>query len=290
MKSYINVLADYREAPFEKEVEIECSKDYVQSQLKLLSKAKRKNEAVSVVEKGDVVVLALESELAKFNRPNVFITVGSNLFDAEFEEMLIGKKSGETFELTVQEKPVKVTIKSATRSVYPEPTDEMVVEYAKTHDDYAELKTVEEYRNFVIDKYIADEKQSAFYDTVRDVVLYVLNDSDWAFDDSEIDELLKEEMVYLDEDLKQEGIDKTADELTDEDCKKLFHDMGVETRADFEDMMRQSCEEQIAMALFYASLSGIDAKSAAYEEIAQQIDWPIIEDYVRENLTITEVR
>lgn len=89
MKSKINELADYREAPFQKEVTITCPDEHINVQMKHLTRKFKKTEAISEVAKGDVVVLSLVSELTKFNRPMVPITVGSHLFDEELEAQLI---------------------------------------------------------------------------------------------------------------------------------------------------------------------------------------------------------
>lgn len=46
---------------------------------------------------GDVVCCSLASGLPKFQRDELNLTVGSNLFDMEFEAALLGKKEGDSF-------------------------------------------------------------------------------------------------------------------------------------------------------------------------------------------------
>ncbi|MDE6111477.1 MAG: hypothetical protein K2F65_06120, partial [Eubacterium sp.] len=185
MKSYINMLADYREAPFEKNVTISCPEEYIASQLKHLTRNYKKTEAVDVVENGDVVILALKSGLEKFNRPMLPLTVGKNLFDEEFEAQLVGHTAGKEFTVKVQENDIAVIIKQASRTVFPQPTDEMALEYAKEHEEFADIKTVEDYCNCIVDKYIDDEKMNAIYGAMNNTIEYVLTHSDFEFDDEE---------------------------------------------------------------------------------------------------------
>ena len=170
MKSAINVLADYHDAPFERNVTVACPEEYIQTQMKHLTRSFKKTGSVEKIEKGDVVVLALQSELAKFNRPMVPLTVGGRLFDAELEEQLVGRCVGETFTAMVQDKAVTVTVKQASRTIFPEPTDEMAAAYAETHEGFEGVCTVNDYRNHVTEKYIEQEKQSIFYQTMDEVL------------------------------------------------------------------------------------------------------------------------
>ena len=185
MKSYINTLADYHDAPFERNIKISCPEEYVESQLKHLTRNYKRTEAVDIVESGDVAVLALKSEMEKYNRPMLPLTVGKNLFDEELESALIGHSVGEEFIVKVQNKDVSVTIKQASRIVFPEPTDEMALKYAKEHEEFSDVKTVEDYRKQIVEKYIDEEKQQAVYGAMDEVLNYVLTHSDWEFDDSE---------------------------------------------------------------------------------------------------------
>ncbi|MDE6752390.1 MAG: hypothetical protein K2J59_06460 [Eubacterium sp.] len=286
MKSYINSLADYRETPFEKEVRIECSEEYIQNQIKHITRSGKKTESVSVLEKGDVAVLSLESELDKFNKPAVFVTIGGGLFDKEFEEMLVGHKTGEAFDLTVQEKIVKVSVKQATRTVFPEPTDEMAEAYGKEHDEFEGIKTVEDYRNRVIDQYIEDKKRDTVYGAMSDIVDYVLTHSDWEFDDEEIEEIVAEERVYIEEELKQEN-NKTIKDLTEEELQNYF---GIASLDEFDKFLQSGAEQRIASVLWIANVLEADAKEASLNELEDNLDWDFLEKYVRETVKITEVR
>lgn len=283
MKSYINTLADYREAPLEREVVISCPQKHIDAQMKHLTRAYKKTQSVETVENGDVTVLSLESEIEKFNKPTVFVTVGGGLFNVEFEAQLVGHSSGETFDVTVDGKAVKVTVKQASRTVFPEATDEMVAKYAAEHDDFAEISTVEEYRARIVKDYIEEKRQSCYYNAMDDVMNYVLTHSDWEFDDEEIEASVNEEKTFIDSQLKDEGENKTYAELSEEDISRLF---GAPSREELEEMLRSGAEQRIAVTLWIGAINGIDTKNANADEI--EGDWSFLENFVKENITITE--
>lgn len=283
MKSYINTLADYREAPFEKEMVISCPQKHVEAQMKHLTRAYKKTQSVQTVESGDVTVLSLESEIEKFNKPTVFVTVGGGLFNAEFEEKIIGHSVGETFETSVDGKAVKVTVKQASRTVFPEPTDEMAAKYAAEHEDYSGITTVAEYRRKIVKEYIEEQRQSCYYKAMDDVLNYVLTNSDWEFDEEEIETSVSEEKTFIDQQLKEEGVGKTYAELSDEEISRTF---GAPSREELEKMLRDGAEQRIAMSLWLGTINGIDTKNASVDEIDG--DWGFLENFVKENITITE--
>ncbi len=278
MKSYINVLADYREAPFERNVTVSCPEEYVKSQLKHLTRNSKKTEKVDTVENGDVVMLSLESELDKFNRPMIPLTVGGNLFDAEFEGQLAGHRVGETFTVSVQEKTVTVTVKQASRTVFPEPTDEMAAEYAKTHEDFKDVKTVEEYRSRVIEKYLEEQKKQAFYDALDAVLDYVLTHSDWEFDESELNERKENTMQEIKEQLKEEN--KALETLTEEE---LNFDFGISSLDEFDEMLTRSMEQSIAQELWLMAENKVESLDDFEGD-----PFEFLQTYVENNLNITE--
>lgn len=279
MKSYINVLADYREAPFERNITVSCPEEYVESQLKHLTRNSKKTEKVDTVENGDVAILSLESELDKFNRPMIPLTVGANLFDAEFEGQLAGHRVGETFTVSVQEKAVTVTVKQASRTVFPEATDEMAAEYAKTHEDFKDVKTVEEYRSRVIEKYLEEQKQQALYNAMDEVLDYVLTHSDWEFDDSEISEQKETAMKEIKEQIKEE-YNKDLENLTEEE---LNFDFGISSLDEFDEMLTRSMEQSIAQELWLTAENKVESL-----DDFEGNPFEFLQTYVENNLNITE--
>ncbi len=279
MKSKINELADYREAPFQKEVTIACPAEHINVQMKHLTRKFKKTESVSEVAKGDVVVLSLVSELTKFNRPMVPITVGSRLFDEELEAQLIHHSCGESFTVTVQNQPVNVTIKQASRTLFPQPTDEMAAVYATEHEEFAGITTVAQYRQKVIEDYCQKEKQSILYQTMDDIMEYVLTHSDWDFDEDELAERVKAVKMEINTELKEEK-GQTLEDLSTEDLKILF---GVESFDEMDTMLRIEMERVIASDLWLLEIH----QKQSIEEIENN-GWAFLEEYVKANLQIRE--
>jgi FKBP-type peptidyl-prolyl cis-trans isomerase (trigger factor) len=276
MKSKINTLADYRQAPFERRITLHCPEEHMQTQLRHLTRAYKKSEPVTQVESGDVVVLAVESALPKFNRPMVPVTVGGNLYDAELEEQLVGHQVGETFQAQTQGEPVTVTIRQASRTVFPEPTDEMAAAYAADHEGFTDIKTVAEYRRKVTKEYQESQRKQAVFGAMNEIHAYVLMHSDWDFDEEEVEELAESGWKDFRESLAEEG--RTVETLTTE---QLIVEFGVNSIQELNDLFRDGAEQQIATELWLTAVNG-----SPEEEMENP--WAFLEDYVRENLTIEE--
>jgi FKBP-type peptidyl-prolyl cis-trans isomerase (trigger factor) len=276
MKSKINTLADYRQAPFERQVVLHCPEEYVQTQLRHLTRAYKKTEPVTRVENGDVVVLAVESALPKFNRPMVPVTVGGKLYDEELEEQLPGHSVGETFQAQVQGELVTVTIRQASRTVFPEPTDEMAAAYAARHEGFAEIKTVAEYRRKVTEEYLEKERQSALFGAMDQVCDYVLTSSDWEFDQEEVDSVAETSWGEFLQSLEEDG--KKLEDISSEQLQAEF---GVSSIAELKELFQGGAEQQIATELWLAAVNGCPA-----EELENP--FAFLEEYVRENLTMEE--
>lgn len=278
MKSKLNTLADYRQAPLDKEVTVRCPEEHIQGQLRHLTRGFKKTEAVQTLEKGDVAVLALESELERFNKPGVFVTVGGGLFHKGFEERLLGHQVGETFETEVDGKNVKVTVKQASRTVFPEPTDEMAAAYAAEHEEFKDAVTVEAYRARVIEQKLQEEKQDAFFGMMDAVLQYVLTHSDFDFDEDEVSEAAAQSREEINRQLGEEG--KSIETLTPEQRKGYF---GVETVEEIEKVLRQQAEWSIAQELWLMSIHGVDDP-----EKIEGYPFKFMDDFVRETVTFKE--
>lgn len=278
MRSYINTLVDYREAPFEKNVTLRCPEEHIQSQIRHLTRSYKKTENVQKIETGDVVLLSLESEMPKFNRPMVPVTVGGNLFDAEFEKQLAGHTVGETFTVTVQDKPVTVTVKQASRTVFPEATDEMAAAYAAEHEEFSNAVTVEKYRSCVIEKYIAEQKQQILFSAMDAVSEYVLTNSDFNFSEDEISERMDKAKKEICQSLKDDG--KDLELLTAEELDMYF---GISSLTEFEKALKTNIEWSIASDLWLLAIHQKDSVDQIGDD-----PWAFLQEYVEENLNITE--
>ena len=138
------------------------------------------------VENGDIVNIDYSSDFENGSDKGYDLEIGSNTFigangDCKgFEEQIIGRKIGETFDIKVQfpadyqaaelqnaVKTFSIKINSISKKVVPELTDEWVVANSK------DSKTVEEYRKEVR-KALEKDKDSTLKSTLRSEILAAL--------------------------------------------------------------------------------------------------------------------
>lgn len=284
MKSYINSLADFKAFVFDREVTISCPEEYIEKQLKRVTRANKLIENVPVLDKGDVAVIGLESVLERYDRPQLTLAVGSGLFDRELESQLIGKAVGETFTLTVKDTPVKVTVISGKRTVFPAPTDAAVKAYAATTEDLDGIETVAQLCAHVKQQYLEEKKQEVIFGTVNEIQNYVLTHSDWEFDPDELRELYSSMLEDM-EQMAKESYNKSFAEMTDEE---IAFETELPTREALLDELNIQCERTIAALLFAIESHGMDAGKVDIEQ-AYGLDGDFLQDYVEQSITFTEV-
>lgn len=160
MRSYIEKLADLSSAAMEP-MEVELSKSEMEEEaareISNLCYLNKHMENVPVVEKGDIVSLALVSENPKYNKKRVFVNVGKNLFSKELEEKLISHKADDSFIAAIGNTNVNITILSAQRTVVPEISDEMIQK-----EGIEGVSTVEQYREY---------RKKLFYEMTEDAYM-----------------------------------------------------------------------------------------------------------------------
>ncbi len=283
MKSTIQMLADYKQFPIQREVTISCPEEFITKEFRHVVRPFKKVVPVEVAEPGDVAMLKLESSLPKFNKPMVPVTIGGGLFCKELEDQVAGHKVSETFAASVDGETVTVTVLKATRTQFPSPTDEMVAAYSEAHTDYAGIKTLAQYREKVVADYLEKARTDAIYSQMQDIMNYVLTHSDWNFDEAEVAELeeamLADERSYVREEL---GI-----ELEDMTGEQLAVNFGTPDWEAFRKALHNEAERQVATILWDAVSNGIDPVEATPETAQWNFDF--LEKYVRENVKIVEV-
>ena len=282
MRSKVNTLADYKKAPFERKITIRCPEEHIQKKLKALTRVGKQTVPAETVQKGDTVVLALVSELPRFNRPMVPVAVGSGLYDAELEAQLLGHAAGDAFEAQVQGKPVAVTVKQASRVVFPEPDDAMAAKYAEK-EGIEGVKTLADFRRWAIGEYCKEKREEAHYGAMQACMDYVVANSDWDFDETEISQFVAEELDYHRQMLKEEE-NLDFDTAGDADLKRFY---GVENREQLMAMFRQGAEHRAAMSLVLIAAHGLNAAETTQEQV-DSLNWKFLEDYVSGELTFTE--
>lgn len=280
MKSHINKLTDYRTVPLEKVVTIPSPKTHVEKELRQLTRAHKRTAPVEQLEAGDVAYLKLESSLPRFCKKMLPLTVGSGLFSAELESQLPGRKVGEAFTATVEGEPVQVEILKASRTFYPEATDEMAAAYAAEHEEFADAATVEAYKAQVTKEYYRTQRMEALGEAMQTLMNEVLTTSDWAFDEEELEAFAQKMLAEETEAIEAEIGKKIAD-MTDEEFKRF---VGFDSPEQMQTFCRNSSEQWIATILWCAHESGTEPSL----EDANALSYQFLEDYVTNTITFKE--
>ncbi len=279
MKSHINRLTDFRNVQFEKQIALSCPEEVIAAELRRITRKGRRSVPAESVENGDIVYLRLESTEAKYNKAMLPLTVGSGLFDPVIEAALIGKKAGDTFEADVGCK-VRVTVLKAMRTVYPEPDDGMVKEFARENDEYGSVTTVAEFIEAVKKRYREDARVNAIGDAMQTVFNGVLTTSDWEFDDEEVAALVDRTVNDTREAARSE-LGKELEELSEDEFLK---NIGVRSLEDLRHSAKVSAEQWIAMLLWWSHETG---NEASLDDLGS-VSFGFVEEYIKENIIFTE--
>ena len=219
---------------------------------------------------GDTVTMSTVSELPKFNKPKVTASLGRGLYHKELETMAVGKKAGDSFSLTIQEKAVDVTILEIKRKLAPEPTDEMVVAMgAKDYQDQL-ITTVDGYIRFILTQKIDMEVARVNY-YIMEAILQDYPVTDYAESDIQaLGELEKECFIRMF--LEKEGVD-----LRETVPQSWTEDMGVHTIDEFIAMRYEWYKMKIHQCLVYQNILGLPDEGKTdpldhYEVLSELMD------------------
>lgn len=199
---------------------------------------------------GDTLVIATVSELPKFNKPRVTVTIGRGLYDKTLEAALAGKKVGEGCTVTVKEKQVEASVLEIKRKVVPEPTDEMVV--ALQAKDYHGnlITTVADYEAFIAQDKIMSELANVNYYVMEAVIA---DHPMTEYDEEDIRILGELEKAFFIKMFRErEGIDILK--KTKEEMQELLHCDSID---DFIKLRYEWYKMKIQQCLIFGNILGI---------------------------------
>lgn len=231
----------------------------VQEEIRHIMVGRKKTVHPDSVEKGDVAVLNLESSIPRYNRNNLPLTVGMNLFNKELEEALIGKECNKSYDITIDGENVRYTITSITRKIAPELTDEIVAEAMAGGDDpHPEIRTVEQYMDFIRKDCEEACRDECYVKWSDKLIEYLFDNTTWDIDDDELGADIESYMKDIEDELAEEEEGKTVDNLTESDYKMYF-DGEVSNKAELYDYIRNELSDTYKMSLIAWNLKGIDS-------------------------------
>lgn len=278
MKTYINKLASYEDAPIQRKVNLDGLDEYIEKNIKYITRKHKKLQKVYDIQKGDIVTLDLESDNPKFNRSMLKLAVGTNMFDKELETALIDSLVGEENEYDIHGHKVNVLIKESIRNKYPTINDQLIEEYTLTQEGLEEIKTVQEYKDYLAEEYKNDIYLKTIGKNINIILDYVLSHTDFEFDESEIQCLYDMYMEGAKEGLKKEG--KTLEDMSNEELEFIY---GVHSLKEFNEYVYNTSKYAVASTVYLTVLDGKDPKDYAYED-AYGFGWDILENYVKQQM------
>ena len=222
----------------------------------------------TAAEEGDTAVLLTESDIPKFNKPSVTVTLGR-----ELEKKLIGMKAGDTVYAVVNASIVKATILSLKRKQVPEPTDEMVKALEQKDLKGNPINTVEEY-----EAYIREQKT---LETLFNVGYYVMEDilGDYKVEDFDEDDIRI--LGELEADnfkklfLEKEGID------LEKEVPQGWRDQGVNSLEEFIKARYDWYKVKITQCLIYLNILDLPCEGRTdptdHYEVLSELQMKVIE-------------
>ncbi len=122
-------------------VPFETDREQLAESLLFLRKKYACRTGVDTVKSGDIVTIRCRSEKTKFNKDNITVNIGKNLYSRELETQLIGLSVGEERNLIADDAAVSVQVLKAERTALPELTDEFVEKTFRDFHTYADLES-----------------------------------------------------------------------------------------------------------------------------------------------------
>ena len=246
MKTYIKSLYNYMALPLEDMTQVvtkEELEESLQNDIKTTLLENRTFIEVPTVEKGDVVVLSIESELPRFNKPEITLTVGLNLFNKEFEEKLLGRSVNEAFTVAVNSGEAAVVIKNCKRLSVPKLDDAFVQALGISN-----VETVSQYTGYLTEKHLNFYQVNYVSWYANQFFAEVCDKSDLYIDPEEF-----EQMYAIWKRLQAEG--------------REFHNMSIleNYEGEQEEMERQDVLNILQIYSMYCLLSGEDYRTFAFE-------------------------
>lgn len=89
----------------------EVDTEKLEQDILLYAKKNAKTVLAEIAENEDIVTFAVKSEIPKFNKPNVTVRLGRNLFNPEIETAIVGMKTGEIKQAEISCGTAEISVK-----------------------------------------------------------------------------------------------------------------------------------------------------------------------------------
>lgn len=155
-----------------------------------------------VIEEYSTSVLASKSEYPKYNKKKLRLSVGSGLFDADYEKQLLGMKAGETRIITTEKGTAEATLLETKSRDLPLLTDEVVREYGPE-----DVNTISEYRAKLIEEQKNQKLDDVAYFADRKIYGEMFKNSEFVIAQEDFEYVMNIQLNRFEEIAKAEGMD-----------------------------------------------------------------------------------
>lgn len=230
----------------------------IQAELDRLRNKKIVWQAAEMVEKGDVVVCRMRSELAKYNRDPVRITVGLGLFDRELEQRLYGLNVGVRLSIERQGKLAEVELQEILRKRVPDLQDDFVLELG-----IPEVDSVEGYRRWLAEEQKKEALREDKYYVMQHIFETVFSESSMEISPEDCRVLAEGEMARLGAIASWDN--QKLEEMTEED---FIGKIPVRSYQELVELVNSMARKDVQIALAGYALAAL--RGYAFEQEEQE--------------------
>lgn len=296
---------DYQKVDFLKFVEpFAFDEDQLKDSLEFLQKKYAYREDVLSIEGGDFATIRCNSELKKFQKDNITLNVGKNLYSKELESQLIGLNVNDCKILHVGETAVEVEVLKIERNVLPELTDEFINKTFVELSNYEDL--IRWYEKDQKENYLKQQSENIAEEICKEVIAKSIFDIDenerlqareqgrsiveemWIFNGIPLDAMSDEQAMEL---LGYPSAQAYTDWFMDLNEQGLYQSLlgyellkernEIPDRSQYEKMVSKYCEEEGKTA---EEMKEIYTFSAFMKQTCAEKHNEVLKDYVYKKL------
>ncbi|WP_459129255.1 trigger factor [Guggenheimella bovis] len=199
--------------PFEPEMlKVQVEKEEIEKRItdELNRIAKRygqviETEADYMIQEGDIVTIKVESELPKYNKPKLPLTVGKGLYNRFLEYHLIGMRKGDAKKIQIDEKDVLFTVLDVKTKNVPELTWDMLKREISAF--YPDVDSIESYKKVMEKEFIEDAAVDRYYEDAAEFVSqYLIENIKLDVDPEELQAFKDRVYWHFNKEAKENGV------------------------------------------------------------------------------------
>lgn len=179
----------------------------VERELQSLSFRYADKITAETVKKGDIVYCAADNKSYPDGR-SILLYTALNIPGAEEAEAAVtDKKIGDSLTVTLNGKQVQLTVERIIRLVPAEVNDKLIASIGIEN-----VLTVEDYREYITAKMLADAQMESRKMAMHDIMLQMIENSEFEYDASDVDAYLAGQLDMIEADCKSSGMEMPTQE------------------------------------------------------------------------------